>query len=477
MSQQTGRPDQPVDWFGAGLTPTKPFMAIGAEAPAAPEPRSYANRIIGGAAMVAVTGICLLLSWHVVYKAATLPHRGLTIVYTLVVGTYVISRFIMAAFYRQPKDVGIFPTVAIIVPAFNEGAAVRQTVDAVMVMDYPADLVECIVIDDGSQDDTYEHMQTAAAQYPAGRVQCIKLGRNLGKRAAMAAGIRASTAEILVFVDSDSHPARDGVRLLVQAFADRRVGAVSGITFARNARTNTLTRMQAARYFVSFQLLKSAESVIGAVTCCSGCFSAYRRAAVDPLLDAWEHQRFLGTACSYGDDRALTNRVIETGWRSVYHSGAQAWTDVPSRYAKFFRQQLRWKKSWARESVLLLGHIWRSRPVAFPFILVATAAGLLSPIVMIANLFGRTLIAGILPVVYLTGLYLVAMCYGLFHRTWRDDRLWPYAILGTAFYLLCSVQLVWALARLRDGTWGTRNPGQPTSGIGPMLVPPQRAES
>src|ERR1700744_197032 len=209
MSQQASRPDQPFDWFGAAvrdraleLTPPKPFMAPGAEPPEAPEPRSYANRIIGGAALVAVTGICLLLSWHVVYKAATLPHRGLTIVYTLVVGTYVISRFIMAAFYRQPKDVGIFPTVAIIVPAFNEGAAVRQTVDAVMVMDYPADLVECIVIDDGSQDDTYEHMQTAAAQYPPGRVQCIKLGRNLGKHAAMAAGIRASTAEILVFVDS-----------------------------------------------------------------------------------------------------------------------------------------------------------------------------------------------------------------------------------------------------------------------------------
>lgn len=349
--------------------------------------------------------------------------------------------------------------MAVIVPAFNEGAVVTQTIDAIVALHYPAEKVECVVVDDGSEDDTYDQMCAAAARYPPGRVRCITLGRNQGKRAAMAAGIRATTADVLVFVDSDSHPDPDAVGLLVQAFADQRVGAVSGITFARNAHCNTLTRMQSARYFISFQLLKSAESVLGAVTCCSGCFSAYRRGAVAPLLDAWEHQRFLGAPCSYGDDRALTNRVIKAGWKTVYDSHAQAWTDVPTRYAKFFRQQLRWKKSWARESVLLLGHLWRSRPIAFPSVLIATVAGLLSPFIMIDNLFGRTLISGVLPAVYLTGLYLVAMNYGLFHRAWRDDRLWPFAILGTVFYLLASVQLVWALARLRDGSWGTRTPG------------------
>ena len=342
-----------------------------------------------------------------------------------------------------------------------------------MALNYPADKVECVVVDDGSDDDTYDQMRAAAARYVPGRVRCITLGHNQGKRAAMAAGIRATTADVLVFVDSDSHPDPDGVRLLVQAFADQRVGAVSGITFVRNAHCNTLTRMQSARYFISFQLLKSAESMLGAVTCCSGCFSAYRRVAVTPLLHAWEHQRFLGAPCSYGDDRALTNRVIKHGWRTVYDSRAQAWTDVPARYAKFFRQQLRWKKSWARESLLLLGHIWRSRSIAFPSILIATVAGLLSPVIMIANLLGRTLISGVLPAVYLTGLYLVALNYGLFHRFWRDDRLWLYAILGTVFYLLASVQLAWALARIRDGSWGTRTPG-PGAREASQAAPPQQ---
>ena len=48
-------------------------------------------------------------------------------------------------------------------------------------------------------------------------------------------------------------------------------------------------------------------SVFNAVTCCSGCFSAYRREAILPHLEAWEHQRFLGQESTFGDDRSLSS--------------------------------------------------------------------------------------------------------------------------------------------------------------------------
>ena len=172
-------------------------------------------------------------------------------------------------------------------------------------------------------------MLQAAGRRPPGVVRCIDLGSNQGKRAAMAAGIRATKAEIMVFIDSDSVPAADGVRLLVQTFADPKVGAASGLTYVGNASKNALTRMQQARYYVSFQLLKCAESVVGAVSCNPGCFSAYRRSTVMQVLERWEHQRFLGMECTFGDDRALTNMIIRKGWISRYHSGAIAWTEVP----------------------------------------------------------------------------------------------------------------------------------------------------
>ncbi|MFI7543098.1 glycosyltransferase [Actinoplanes sp. NPDC049599] len=406
--------------------------------------------------LLGIAGICALIAWHVGVKILFLRGNFVLAGYTILISTYVLSRFGLAAFYRPPKGRAIEPTVAIIVPAYNESEAVGRTIHSCLALDYPGEKLEIVVINDGSTDDTWERMQEAAARYPAGAVRCIDLGRNMGKRAAMAAGIRATHSEILVFVDSDSMPAPDAIRKLVQGFTDEKVGAISGLTYVRNAGTNTLTRMQATRYYVSFQLLKSAESVLGAVTCCSGCFAAYRRSAVVDLLDDWEHQRFLGVDCTYGDDRALTNRVIKAGWTTRYDSRAEAWTDAPDEYLKFFRQQLRWKKSWSREGPLLLAHIWRSRLRALPSVAVQTCAGLMSPLVILYSL-AQPLTHGRFPTVYFVGLFLVSSAYALVYRLLRNDGMWFYAFLGTFFYIAFSPQLLWALARIRDGKWGTRD--------------------
>jgi hyaluronan synthase len=415
--------------------------------------RARSSQIGAGLFCVAA---CAAVAWHVATKVTSGTVATVTLAYTLCVSSYVLSRFVLSALYRPPADAGITPTVAVIVPAYNEGAAVARTVHAIMALDYPADLLEVVCVNDGSSDDTWQHMTEAAGVYEQGSVQCIDLGSNQGKRAAMAAGTRATTAEVLVFVDSDSMPAPGAVRHLVQGFADPEVGAVSGLTYARNADTNALTRMQAARYYVSFQLLKSAESVVNAVACCSGCFAAYRRSAVAPLLAGWERQRFLGVECTYGDDRSLTNMIIRSGWKTVYDSTAEAWTDVPDEYRKFFRQQLRWKKSWAREGPLLLTHVWRTRPLAFPSVVAATATGILSPIVVAANLVWSPAARGVWPLVYLLGLYLIAAAYAAFYRMHRSDGLWAWAMVGTFFYVSFSAQIVWAVIRIRDGAWGTR---------------------
>ncbi len=412
------------------------------------------DRLVRAGAFVALLGVLGLIGWHIGLKAHGLT--GFGVFYTVVVSSYVLSRYGLAALYRQPRDAGLEPDVAIIVPAFNEGPAVIRTIDSCRRLDYPPDKLELVVVNDGSTDETWQYMLQAAGRYPPGAVRCIDLGSNQGKRAAMAAGVRATTAEIMVFVDSDSMPAADAVRRLIQVFANAKVGAASGITYVRNASANALTRIQQARYYVSFQLLKSAESVVGAVACNPGCFSAYRRCAVLPVLERWENQRFLGVQCTFGDDRALTNMVLRRGWVSRYHAGAAAWTEVPEGYLKFFRQQLRWKKSWLREGPILLSHIWRTRPLAFPAVLIQTLAGLLSPLVLLYNLGWHTYATGVPPALYGIALYLVACTYGLLYRTQRNDGLWKWAIIGTFFFIAFSPQLIWAAVRIRDGSWGTR---------------------
>ena len=414
------------------------------------------SRSMRWAAALVTAGLCAMLIAHIVTRLRTAGFDSFGSFYTLLITSYVFSRFLLAAIYSPPKDAGLEPTIAIVVPAYNESEAVARTIHSCLGLDYPTEKLEVVVINDGSDDDTWEHMLRAAGGYAPGRVRCVDLGSNQGKRAAMAEGIRQTDAEVLVFVDSDSMPAPWSVRKLIQGFADPKVGAISGLTYVRNADTNVLTRMQAARYYISFQLLKTAESVVGAVSCCSGCFAAYKRAAVIPLLEKWEHQKFLGAECTHGDDRALTNQVLKSGWKAIYDAEAEAWTDAPDRYKKFFKQQLRWKKSWSREGPILATHIWRSHPIAFPAVLIATLSGLASPVVALMNILYLPLTKGIAPFFYALCLYLMSMTYALMYRSLRSDGNWRYTIVATFFYVSFSLQLIWAILRIRDGNWGTR---------------------
>src|SRR6185503_6194363 len=100
------------------------------------------------------------------------------------------------------------------------------------------------------------------------------------------------------------------------------------------------------------------------VTCCSGCCSAYRKSYVDPILDEWRTQKFLGAQCTYGDDRSLTNFLLRQGYRTIYAPEALSQTIVPDTWSKFLKQQLRWKKSWTRESLIAAMFMWKRHPLA-----------------------------------------------------------------------------------------------------------------
>ena len=269
--------------------------------------------------------------------------------YSLLAAAFVLSRAALSMLYREPQDHGYLPTLSIVIAAKNEGVHIADTIHHCFRSRYPLDRMEVIAIDDGSTDDTWQHMTALEAQYP--RLKNFRFEKNKGKRHGMAYGAEKASGEILVYVDSDSYVEPEAVYRIVQPFVDRRIGAVSGHILAIEEENNFISKMEAARYYVSHRIMKAAESVFGAVTCCPGAFSAYRRSCVLRVLPTWLNQRFLGTAATFGDDRSLTNYILRTH-QVIYHAGARCVTYVPDAWRKFFKQQLRWKKSWARETTV-----------------------------------------------------------------------------------------------------------------------------
>ena len=162
----------------------------------------------------------------------------------------------------------------------------------------------------------------------------------------------------MVTVDSDSVIEPRTLLALAGPFRDE-VGAVAGKVCVLNRFKSLLPRMLHVQYVISFDFLRSAQSTYGTVYCCPGALSAYRVSLVRRFLDQWVHQRFLGAPCNTGEDRALTNNILNLGFRAVYQSTAVVHTLAPESYMKLCRMFLRWDRSYIREELRLLKIMWR----------------------------------------------------------------------------------------------------------------------
>jgi hyaluronan synthase len=396
--------------------------------------------------------------------------------YSLLVSLYVTSRFAMAPLYRPSRDRGHRPTVSIVIPAFNEETCIEATIDACFSSEYPMEQIEVVVVDDGSSDGTWERILVSRRRHPG--LLAVQFSQNRGKRAAMAEGIRLSSGEVTIFIDSDSVVEPDGLALIVADFADERVGGVVGSADVLNKTENWLTRMQQVRYYVAFRVIKGSESLFGAVTCASGCFSAYRRSALLAVLERWETQTFLGRPATYGDDRALTNYILRD-WRVVYQADARSHTIAPATLRQFLVQQCRWKKSWLRESLHIARFVWRKHPIAAALTYMGVVFPWIAPVVLVHSLLYRSLAAGS-PLFYVMGAYVMALLYSLYYAISRRSPLWWHGLTFVAIYIgFLAWQTYYAVFTLRNTGWGTRasthSTGESETLVLPRLVDERQA--
>lgn len=403
-------------------------------------------------------------------KAANVLDSNLPLlVYSIFVTTFELSRLIAAIFYRHSfariKELGIDdkelfyePFVSFVIPCKNEERSIGKTIQKCFAANYNQEKLEVIVVNDGSTDGTIQVLRRLRKQF-RGRLIVIDWNENKGKRQAMAEGIRRAKGEIVVQLDSDSYVVPQTFRSLVELFRNPEVGAVSAHTEPENAEENVLTRMQVAYYFMSFRILKAAESTFLTVFCCSGCCSAYRRSVVAPILDQWTRETFLGLPVTWGDDRALTNWVLRQNYRTLYTEEVKAYTLVPTTIRQFLKQQTRWKKGWFVNSMFALGFIIKQNPfVAFTYFIPLILVTLLTPFMAARALVYNPLVHNVMPTYYFVGVLLIAFLIIVYYRyIARTNKYWPYIFLWACFNTaFLSFILFYALLTIQNRSWGTR---------------------
>ncbi|PRX17205.1 chitooligosaccharide synthase NodC [Paraburkholderia sp. BL18I3N2] len=258
------------------------------------------------------------------------------------------------ALYAQPTNVSslsdglvdsdALPGVDVIVPCFNEDpCTLSACLESIANQDYDGKL-RVYVVDDGSANlDAVRPVYDAYTRDP--RFNLITPPQNMGKRKAQIAAIRRSFGDLVLNVRSDTIIGSDVVTKLALKMQNPAIGTAMGQLTASNRSDTWLTRLIDMGYWLACNEERAAQARFGAVMCCCGPCTIYRRSVLLLLLDQYETQFFRGKRSDFGEDRHLTILMLTAGYRTEYVPDAIAATVVPDRLGTYLRQQLRWARS------------------------------------------------------------------------------------------------------------------------------------
>lgn len=376
---------------------------------------------------------------------------------------YMIIKLMFSLFYkpyfgtkRYNKKISEV-TIDAVIPFYNEELTVIQKqIESFQNQSFQN--FHLYYVDDGSETtEVYTYLREIAKTYH--KLSVVRTEQNGGKRNAQCVIFPYLKGDFIFTTDSDTTFHKDNFWHLLQPFEKSDVLAVTGQVRVLNESQTWLSKLLSIRYFNAFEVERAGQSALGSVLVCSGPNTMFRTATILKHLDEYENQVFLGKKQTYGDDRALTNFVLRDGM-AVYQANAQCFTEVPAYLRKFLKQQVRWSKSFFRESYLGLKNAWKYKKTV-PFIWIFIEL-ILFPVFLASLMYMCYLVV--------TGQFtwfnfIVLVLFTTINSYIRNlyylsiDR---YVFLMAPIYsfihifLLTPIRL-WALFTLRDTNWGTRD--------------------
>jgi len=219
------------------------------------------------------------------------------------------------------------PVVSIIIPAFNEQDSILSNLQNKVAQDYPHQKMEIIVVSDESidQTDNIVLMFSASSSIP---VQLIRQESRLGKTSGVNRAVTQAKGDILVFADANSMYAPNTISELVAAFADNRVGFVTGKMVYTNA-DGTMVGDGCSTYMSYENTIRSLETQVGSVVGVDGGVDAMRKSLFTPLN------------ADQLPDFVQPLMVIKQGFRVVYQETALLHESALSDESSEFRMRVR----------------------------------------------------------------------------------------------------------------------------------------
>ena len=298
----------------------------------------------------------------------TLPQILILVIYFFVLSILAIygwHRYYLVYLYMKNKGnqpapgllpaMSSLPRVTIQLPIFNEMYVADRLIDAVVEMDYPAELLEIQVLDD-STDETTEIAAMAVRRHKSRgcNIQYLhRVDRRGFKAGALEAGLQVATGEYVAIFDADFIPSSDFLMRTLPHFAgDPKIGMVQARWGHINQDYSLLTKIQSILLDAHFVLEHGGRNRAGCFFNFNGTAGIWRREAI-VSAGGWQHDTLT-------EDLDLSYRAQLKGWRFVFLPDLVAPAEVPVEMNSFKSQQHRWAKGSIQTCLKLMPRILRS---------------------------------------------------------------------------------------------------------------------
>ncbi|MDP4039054.1 MAG: glycosyltransferase family 2 protein [Candidatus Pacearchaeota archaeon] len=252
------------------------------------------------------------------------------------VGLYLTSLLFFIYISNRKKlfyyPIGKPEPVSIVIPCYNAEKTIGQAIESLLRLNYPREMIEIIVVDDKSTDDSVRIVEEYTGKHS--NIKLIKMDKNSGGAAEPTnLGVLNAKYNYVSVTDDDSSPEPDAlIKMIGFLQDDEKVAAVTCAVMARNSRT-FMQKLQNVEYTIiswSRKLLDCVDSVY--VT--PGPFALYRK---KNLIEV-----------GLFDSKNMT-QDIEIVWRLLFHGykarmclAARVYSETPTKIKAWWRQRVRW---------------------------------------------------------------------------------------------------------------------------------------
>jgi cellulose synthase/poly-beta-1,6-N-acetylglucosamine synthase-like glycosyltransferase len=233
--------------------------------------------------------------------------------------------------YHYAED-KVLPSFSIVVPVKNEAKVVGRLFAALSDLNYPANKVEIVVVEDGSTDDTFEVCRRLAGAYE--NVKILRRPFSNGKPSALNYGLQHSDGEIVAVFDADCVPASDALLEVVKYFDDPAVAAVQGRTMSINSQENMLTQFISYEEAVWCEAYLRGKDSLGLFVHLKGSCQFIRRDVLQRLEGFAEDM--------LSDDMEFSARLAYNEYKIRYGGDVRAWQESPANLKTLLKQRTRW---------------------------------------------------------------------------------------------------------------------------------------